>query len=466
MTIDSRLSRLSLLTSCCHDRTANALDPISTDDLNLISMMSNDDQKSDRSSITSDSSSVVGEIHLLLETVEEPPAPLVRPPEEPAYGCPLDPQTAAQRMPDQDGGLVWIAHILPDNYVDRKSKDLDANGNIKPRRPSLPIRSRDFLSSLTPIDNHRYIFHGRLNGWPGLQGCLEVISLEQKRTLGWQPVWKKGQPSSFPAQSFDRIHRAILRGAPWTGRGWSPEAQGHCFWFRHDGRLAYGTQLLDDHLEDSVRCTHVHMLSHRYAVARESPRDRLTYHSICLLEWDAGEYCTVVEAAYLNGIGGYKGRSNWFRDRDADISSLYQAMPPEMICPWRTNAAEIRCYDVPCRGLDEFRAFVQEFQGPSQRFVDPQFSFSHPARLTFRSRRHIAQYLINYISRDASYAELKRNCQTFTADLCNLLAGKKDVVPFHPVSRMEYTNRTHLFLYDSHMFQTKAEKRRKNSQHH
>jgi hypothetical protein len=84
-----------------------------------------------------------------------------------------------------------------------------------------------------------------------------------------------------------------------------------------------------------------------------------------------------------------------------------------------------------------------------------QLSFSHSARLTFRSRAHIAQYLLNYINRDSSYAELKRNCQTFASDLCAFVAGKKKVAPFHPVSRIDYTNRTYFFLYDSHMYDNK-----------
>jgi hypothetical protein len=89
---------------------------------------------------------------------------------------------------------------------------------------------------------------------------------------------------------------------------------------------------------------------------------------------------------------------------------------------------------------------------PRSLYRYQQLSFSHPARLTFRSRAHIAQHLLNYVNRDSSYAELKRNCQTFASDLCAFVAGKKKVAPFHPVSRIEYTNRTYFFLYDSHMY--------------
>jgi hypothetical protein len=105
-----------------------------------------------------------------------------------------------------------------------------------------------------------------------------------------------------------------------------------------------------------------------------------------------------------------------------------------------------------------------KYAGNDKRFIDPHFHFSHPARLTFRSKRHIAQYLINYISRDTSYAELARNCQTFCSDLASFLAGKKQILPFHPVSRVEYNNRTYLFLYDSYMYDSRSKKAKAKQQ--
>ena len=125
------------------------------------------------------------------------------------------------------------------------------------------------------------------------------------------------------------------------------------------------------------------------------------------MEWDHGEFGTVVEGAYLNGIGGYKGRSNWYDDKDDPVTELYKSMPPELISPWLTTAAEIRCFDVEAKTLDEMKEFMEKYIGPDKRFVDPQYTFSHPARLTSRSRSHIAQYLINYISRDCSYSQVR-----------------------------------------------------------
>lgn len=149
---------------------------------------------------------------------------------------------------------------------------------------------------------------------------------------------------------------------------------------------------------------------------------------------------------------GYKGRSNWYDDKDDGTTELYKALPPEMISPWLTTAAELRCYDVRARNLEEMKEFINKYVGPNGRFMDPRYTFSHSARLSYRSKSNIAQYLLNYIGRDCGYSELTRNCQTFAADLCSFLAGKKDVVPFHPVNRVEYANRSHLFLYCPNMF--------------
>lgn len=151
----------------------------------------------------------------------------------------------------------------------------------------------------------------------------------------------------------------------------------------------------------------------------------------------------------------HRGKSNWYDDKDDDITEIYTHFPPEMVCPWLTNASEIRAFDVKARNIDEFRAYMKKYEGRSKRFLDIKFNFSHPCRITFRSKKHIAQYLVNYVRRDVSYNELRRNCQTLAADLCAFLAGKKEVQPFHPVNRIEYKNRAHLFLYEPDMFKEK-----------
>jgi len=407
------------------------------------------------------------------------------------YGNPVSKEVASKRM-DQSSdkkGLLWVALILPDDYHSNeavrheiKAKDLDpVTHAIRPQRPNLPVAMSDFRSSLVQTDNGDWVFSGILNGWPALR-TLRVVSLEHKRTrgsiatpqelikgqVGWVMDWKSADASKKSLEDVwdeGRIYRAKLCGPAWTSIGWSPSSPGFVYWFEwHQSRLSYGTNMLQT-VDAESNVTMVHMISHRYAIAKETTRDRITYHSIVLLEWDHGKYCTVVEGAYLNGYSGYKGKCNWYHDKNAAGGSrLYHSFPPESIAPWFTKSAEIRCLDVEAKNLQEFQDFIEKYKGPSQRFVDPHISFSHQARLSYRSKRNISQYLLNYIGRDTTYSDLKRNCQTLAADLCCFLCGKKSVEPFHPVSRIEYRNKTHMFLYEPSMFLTKQEKKNKQYQ--
>ena len=211
-----------------------------------------------------------------------------------------------------------------------------------------------------------------------------------------------------------------------------------------------------------------------------------------VLEWDHGEYCTIVEIGYLNGLGGYKGKSNWFHDKDAaPHNRLYAAFPPELVLPWKSTLSEIRITNVPYRDKDDFVAeFMEPYEGHRGRFVDINCSFSNEVRLTFRKRSHIITYVLNYILRNKTYSEMRRNCavsvcvvcrvprrgmsnsvwhshqlcscswpsaasilnhsrKTFAADLCGFLAGKGNVSPYHPINKIQYSNQAHYFLYES-----------------
>lgn len=304
------------------------------------------------------------------------------------YGHPLPLSEAEEQMPVGNEGLIWHALIIPDEYFVKgklkrglNPRDFDAvNCKIKPRRPSLPVTATDFFSSLTRVEGPekcqaRYIFHGLLNGWPSLR-TLELIALEERRggsalpspkdlltgQFLWSNTWSAKdegmcgkdpkilqQPNPIYSiisqqQQQHRIYRATLRGAPWSGTGWSDEAPGFVFWYEAEAatpRVSHGTNIVRDLLDPTPQCTTVHMISHRYAVERESPRDRLTYHSLCLLEWSHGKYCTVAEAAYLNGTGGHKGKVNWYDDRDEPVTAFYKMMPPEMVAPWKTRCVHL-----------------------------------------------------------------------------------------------------------------------------
>jgi hypothetical protein len=366
------------------------------------------------------------------------------------------------------------------------------------------------------LSPRRWVFSGVLNGWPGLTH-LEVLSITcrlvadkvsflfekdrfsnlhhaiQKLPTRVVSVWnweKEGIDGSPPYIPPDWIQRAIeikvtLRAPSYTAKGYSNHNSGYLFWFeaqrlvrksqysdtsdevtvqQHlEPRVLYGENMIQtmeregDSGDGNSVCTKVHMLSHRYATGdkREHPKDKLTYHSVLILEWDHGNYVTVIESALLNGLGGYAGKSNWYDDKLDDLPKLYEAMPPCMIQPWTPTLSEIRCFDVPhSRTLEEFKSYVRRYTGPKLRFLDPQWTHSHPARLFHRTKVHIARYLYNYIRRNPQYSEINRNCQTFSADLFGFLAGKnpQDIQPFHPLNRVDYKNRAHYFLYDPDMF--------------
>jgi len=365
---------------------------------------------------------------------------------------------------------------------------------IKPRRASLPIMQIEFFDNLTRVTSSSssstyiwYNYDSCLNGWPSLR-CFELVSLEERRTvvdsvmsnvmpkrlqllasgavgsdnsLLWKKVWDAAINNNSPPSSVidpTLLYRATIRASPWTSYAWAKDNPGFVFWYephhQPNSRFTYGMELTKT-LSQEHFCTHIHMFSHRYAVGRrETTRDRMTYHSVCVLEWNHGRYCSVIELAYLNGVGCH-GKSNFYDDRNAKVSKLFAAFPPELIQPALFHRAEIRCYDVEARNIDEFKDYVSKYSKDDEhrRFVDPEFTFSHPARLSMRSKAQIARYLINYITRDTDYEQLKRNCQTFAADLCGFLAGKKNVSPYSPlVSTVQPKNKMHYFLYDSYAY--------------
>ncbi|KAL7527335.1 hypothetical protein ACHAXR_001902, partial [Thalassiosira sp. AJA248-18] len=433
--------------------------------------------------------------------------------------------------PDEDGGLVWTAKLLP-NDAPIKTR---LKARITRRGVHFPVATEDFLSSVKRIgtpaveaqaeagyddlwdrnqrgeleDEHvpeaRWIFKGVLNGWPGLT-LLEVkrVRAQEQHSL-LKKLWKGATNSSsngnaktiwdafddgnvkgveladainkYAKGKSDKIEILIeLRAPTWSSHGWSKHSPGFIFWTEgptindptpSNLKLTYGTDIKTNTMEKDYdpACTMIHMINHRYASPKkaESAKDRILYHSLALLEWDHQKYSTVVEIGFLNGLGGYKGKSNWFEDKNATpYSQMYAAFPSEMVLPWKKTNSEIRVTNVPYRNKDELiNNFMKKYEGHQGRFVDINCSFSHEVRLTYNTRSNIATYLVNYILRDKTYNEMKRNCQTFAADLCGFLAGKKDVSPYHPVSQIQYQNKNHTFLYESSKYSTKKRNKAK-----
>mmetsp|Transcript_11191 Transcript_11191/g.16800 ORF Transcript_11191/g.16800 Transcript_11191/m.16800 type:complete len:517 (+) Transcript_11191:94-1644(+) len=399
-----------------------------------------------------------------------------------------------------EGGHIWKASIVPDNFdqnYERKKtlkmchkNNYDAkNKCIKPRRGNLLVKSSDFFGSLVKIKKEDdelddfflystkslWAFSGVLCGWPALT-TLELVKIEFKRALSlqWKTHWDsednpRDEEPSFPGGPVLTEVRAVLRSPPSSMFGWSKSSPGFVFWFEGNGtrdvpRINIGTGILKQFKKDSMderggimepspNCVKVHMISHRYAVGDNVQiRDRLTYHSFALLEWDHKKYCSVVELAYLGGVGGYVGKANWVEDKMEPVNSLYKCLPPEMIHPWKQNLSEIRVYDVKAKSLEEHLDFMTRHTGKDGRFLNVQCTVSLPVRLTFSSKENVAQYLINYIRRGKTYSEIRRNCQTFAADFCAFLSGKKDIQPFHPINQQAYRNQAHYFLYEASMY--------------
>jgi hypothetical protein len=395
---------------------------------------------------------------------------------------PVPPASLGPLTTDLRAGLVIHAQMVSDDFAD--TSIVAADGSIKPRRPMPVVRAADFFRSLTRTDDNRWIFSGVLNGWPALTE-FQLVSITGLSVglLGNKSIvrfWDAGAASGaeapgFPSGGTIKSVRITLRAPRWSGVGYSADSPGAVWWFHAQRTVAddasqaavaapvvrFGTGMisaLHDDLSASnapmPRATRAHLVHHRYAMGKkpETTKDKMVYHALVVLEWDHGRHCSVVELATLNGVGGRLGKVNWFRDKLEARTQLYRCLPACMIAPWIGSLAEIRCHDVQARSIDEFLAYMREFEGPDLRFLDPRVLASHCVRLSWNSQADIMKLLLNYITRDRVYNEISRSCQTFAADLFGFLCAKKDTLPTTAVSRVGYQPRPHMFLYEPEMF--------------
>lgn len=56
----------------------------------------------------------------------------------------------------------------------------------------------------------------------------------------------------------------------------------------------------------------------------------------------------------------FSGKSNFYHDVNEPCTQLYKCFPPQLVCPWLTNAAEIRAFDIEAKSLDEFKQYVKQ----------------------------------------------------------------------------------------------------------
>lgn len=249
------------------------------------------------------------------------------------YGDPACAKDIAEIYPRGSGGLVWHVQLVSDDWIGNE-KDCTPEGEIRARRPTLPVREKDFFKSLVRTQDGRWMFSGVLNGWPALT-CLEVRSITCKvkgRVYGTRikRVWdaaRSSEPPFYPRAV--KSVRATLVSPPWSARGWSKSSPGCVWWFfsqREEKRggavLRYGEDMIRFVRNERVvnergstndaepRATRAHLFAHRYARGkkRETKKDKVTYHAAVLIEWDHKRHCTLIELATLNGVGGRYGR--------------------------------------------------------------------------------------------------------------------------------------------------------------
>ncbi len=373
-------------------------------------------------------------------------------------------EMSAPATKNMEDGLVWHAQIVDGEYFNAKYCNPD--GSLKKRRPFPIVRSSDFFSSLEKVRG-RWFVRMPLNGWPGLSD-LELISMTSKVTnkLGKSKVrrlWNSGEKDSnipsFPDNENVVSVRVTLRASKFTGIGFNPDAPGHFWWYNmlETGKLFQGYEAARHFdavdKDDPVTAVKVHHFAHRYSKAKESTKDRVVYHGAILVEWNHGKFCTVFELAFLYGVSGYGGKSNWQLDLDSVdpppklLTAILEANEG-LIIPFRSDLAELRITDVPSKNYAEFQKFVKSYTGVKQkdRFLDPHWIQSADVTLTHNSRADIARYLTNYITHDKIYAEESRNCQTFAADFFRLLTNEP-AVPFHPLCQILYKPRVDTFLH-------------------
>mmetsp|Transcript_27353 Transcript_27353/g.51868 ORF Transcript_27353/g.51868 Transcript_27353/m.51868 type:complete len:505 (+) Transcript_27353:196-1710(+) len=357
-------------------------------------------------------------------------------------------------------GLVWHAQAVCDDYFDLKN--CTQEGQLKQRRPVPIIRASQFFADLE-YTGGKWIHRAPLNGWPGLTD-LEVVSITGKvKSMAnfrirryWNNDTDQGKRPAFPENV--RSCRVTLAAPKYTLDGWSADSPGHVWWFHpSDETFFHGKNIIDNFRsleakEGVVEATVVSHFAHRYAKAKEGVKDRIVYHSAILVEWSHGKHCTVCELAFLNGVGGWGGRSNWQEDSTSAHPKLLKNFPAHMIAPWNSTLAELRIQDVPFKNWDEFSVYLSQHEGPKgkkdHRFFDVTKIGSAPVTLACRTQPSIATYLNNYIRHNREYHEESRNCQTFAADFYRLLTGDTHVKPFHPICQILYHHHEDWFLYD------------------
>merc|ERR1712217_145643 len=87
----------------------------------------------------------------------------------------------------------------------------------------------------------------------------------------------------------------------------------------------------------------------------------MTWHTAVAIEWTHGSGMTLIEAAWLNGLGGYGGKSNWCHDKLSTPPKIYSAMHDNMKAPWDMHQAEVRFIDMPVKTKEELQEYLDHY---------------------------------------------------------------------------------------------------------
>lgn len=383
---------------------------------------------------------------------------------------------------DTEGGRIWHAQIVTDDYSN--PKHCLADGSLKPRRPIPHIRASDFFGSLTHTADGRWIYEPAINGWTGLFSLeLRSITCKDGRMQKPKRLWDKkktSEPPSFPIEKHKSV-RATLRCPRWSEVGWSEDSPGFVFWAALQGggsedspafKVYHGEGMISA-LQDGCWSTwpgfpahggqvvRAHLIAHRYASTKESAKDKLLYHTALLLEWDHKLFTSITELGFRNGLGGYGCKSNWCADKDCPPpTSMAKAMPSCMLAPWRTDLAELRVTDHCARNIEEFKHFIEKHTGPTKRFLAPEIAKSVDVKMSFRSQQDICRLLLNYMGAEQKYTESDRNCQHYAADLFGFLSKEKNYQTYSTANRVFYKPKPYWFLHEPDYLQDFAKKQR------
>ena len=189
-----------------------------------------------------------------------------------------------------------------------------------------------------------------------------------------------------------RTPRCTLRAPAWSAAGWTEASPGYAFWIAPGPKVHVGRDMAAAAPDcKAVRCHH---FAHRYAKpkAKETTKDLLTYHAAVHVEFSDGS-ATLFEVAWLNGLGGYGGRSNWYPPAvDHEPLPLFCAMPDSIKLPWRSELLEVRVNDVDFKNKKQLDEYLREHTGrePHHKFLDPKITHSADVRLMHRTKKERA----------------------------------------------------------------------------